>query len=66
MDSLVGLQSIRLVRHNSREFRNIFSGSPLPKDTIDMINQPETCAVLLGSVGGPEWTGREVRPEQGK
>ena len=41
------------------------SGSPLPPRTIDACRESD--AVLLGAVGGPQWSdpGARVRPEQG-
>ena len=41
------------------------SGSPLPPRTIDACRS--SAAVLLGAVGGPQWSdpGARVRPEQG-
>jgi 3-isopropylmalate dehydrogenase len=41
------------------------TGSPLPEGTLEACQRAQ--AVLLGSVGGPQWAGAatEVRPEQG-
>ncbi len=38
-------------------------GTPLPASTLEACRQAD--AVLLAAVGGPEFDGREVRPEQG-
>jgi 3-isopropylmalate dehydrogenase len=41
-------------------------GSPFPDETRELIDEPSTCAVFLGAVGGPEWPpDASVRPEQG-
>ncbi len=39
------------------------TGSPLPPETLAAAREAD--AVLLGAVGGPQWDGRSVRPEQG-
>ncbi|MGQ0812841.1 MAG: 3-isopropylmalate dehydrogenase [Gemmatimonadota bacterium] len=39
------------------------AGDPLPKRTIAALARAD--AVLLGAVGGPQWDGARVRPEQG-
>jgi len=38
-------------------------GSPLPKETLAACREAD--GVLLGAVGGPQWDGGTVRPEQG-
>jgi 3-isopropylmalate dehydrogenase len=38
-------------------------GEPLPAETLDACRAAD--AVLLGAVGGPQWDGGAVRPEQG-
>ena len=38
-------------------------GDPLPQETLDACLAAD--AVLLGAVGGPQWEGGAVRPEQG-
>ena len=37
--------------------------TPLPPSTLEACRAAE--AVLVGAVGGPQWEGGEVRPEQG-
>ena len=39
------------------------SGEPLPPETLAACREAD--AVLLGAVGGPQWDGGAVRPEQG-
>jgi 3-isopropylmalate dehydrogenase len=39
------------------------TGSPLPPETLAAAREAD--AVLLGAVGGPQWEGGPVRPEQG-
>jgi 3-isopropylmalate dehydrogenase len=38
-------------------------GDPLPAETLDACRTAD--AVVLGAVGGPQWDGGDVRPEQG-
>lgn len=38
----------------------------LPKETIELIDDLNTKAILFGAIGGPEWPpNSQVRPEQG-
>jgi 3-isopropylmalate dehydrogenase len=42
-------------------------GDPLPPYTLELIDHPETRAIFLGAVGGPEWdncSAASKRPEQ--
>ncbi|MEM9455093.1 MAG: 3-isopropylmalate dehydrogenase [Myxococcota bacterium] len=39
------------------------TGDPLPAPTLDACEKAD--AILLGAVGGPQWDGAEIRPEQG-
>jgi 3-isopropylmalate dehydrogenase len=39
------------------------TGDPLPAETLDACRAAS--GVLLGAVGGPQWDGGAVRPEQG-
>lgn len=58
----VGLE-LKIVSHDIGGVAINRKGSPLPDETL--LSCRNSHGVLLGAVGGPEWDGESIRPEQG-